>query len=84
MIEPKDNSEEDIKLLLNLIRQYHLENRVLLESFSKTALMQISKINPQIPTMQLAGEFNLSTSTELPFFKYIRPEIDLLGKELAS
>lgn len=64
MIEPKDNSEEDIKLLLNLIRQYHLENRVLLESFSKTALMQISKINPQIPTMQLAGEFNLSPSTQ--------------------
>lgn len=64
MIEPKDNSEEDIKLLLNLIRQYHLENHVLLESFSKTALMKISKINPQIPTMQLAGEFNLSPSTQ--------------------
>lgn len=30
MIEPKDNSEEDIKLLLNLIRQYHLENRVII------------------------------------------------------
>ena len=26
--------------------------------------MQISKINPQIPTMQLAGEFNLSPSTQ--------------------
>ena len=64
MIEPKDDSEEDIKLLLNLIRQYHLENRVLLESFSKSALMKISKINPQIPTTQLAGEVNLPPSTQ--------------------
>ena len=64
MIEPKEDNGEDIKSLLNLIKQYHLENRVLLESFSKSTLIQIPKIAPEIPLTQLAGNFKILPSIQ--------------------
>lgn len=64
MIEPKGDSEKDIKLLLDLIKQYHLENRVLLESFSKAILINALKLDHQIPTAQLSGDFKISPLTQ--------------------
>ena len=55
MIEPK--GDDDTKLLLQLIKKYQLEKRVLLESFSKEALITCSKVSPQIPTTQLSGDY---------------------------
>ena len=49
MIEPKDSSDNEINNLLSLIKKYHLQNRVLLESFSERALLKIHKSEPQIP-----------------------------------
>lgn len=55
MIEPK--GDDDTKLLLQLIKKYQLEKRVLLESFSKESLLTCSRVSPQIPTTQLSGDY---------------------------
>lgn len=81
MIEPKDSSDNDINNLLSLIKKYHLQNRVLLESFSELALLKIHKSEPQIPLTQLAGDFKISPM--LQYFAnnfYAKKAADYLGE----
>ena len=81
MIEPKDSSDNEINNLLSLIKKYHLQNRVLLESFSERALLKIHKSEPQIPLTQLAGDFKISPM--LQYYAnnfYAKTAADYLGE----
>ncbi|QNQ82475.1 glycerophosphodiester phosphodiesterase [Lactobacillus sp. PV012] len=63
MIEPKSDSEADCKQLVDLIKKYHLQKRILFESFSKDALATLKQLAPEIPRAQLAGDYqSLATS----------------------
>lgn len=58
MIETRVNDGASMeKPLVNLIKQYHLNNRVLLESFSLDSLKKLAKIAPDIPRTQLGGDY---------------------------
>lgn len=81
MIEPKGDSEKNIKLLLDLINQYHLENCVLLESFSKATLMNVLKINPKIPTTRLSGDFKISPYANNFYSKKAADYLNDTGKD---
>lgn len=56
MLEPKGNGE-DAKRIVKLVNKYHLQKRVLFESFSDSALSKLARLAPEIPRTQLAGSY---------------------------
>lgn len=56
MLEPKDNGE-DTSQIVGLIKKYHLQKRILFESFSDSVLSKLAKLAPKIPRTQLAGSY---------------------------
>lgn len=45
------------KELVDLVNHYHLQKRILFESFSLPSLKVLSKLAPNIPRTQLAGNY---------------------------
>ncbi|MBD5431532.1 MAG: glycerophosphodiester phosphodiesterase [Lactobacillus sp.] len=65
MIEPKAGNKLAAKQLIKLIKKYKLQKRVLLESFSKETLAELKNLAPEIPRVQLAGNYEeLATSKD--------------------
>lgn len=56
MLEPKGNGE-NAKRIVKLVNKYHLQKRVLFESFSDSALSKLARLAPEIPRTQLAGSY---------------------------
>ncbi|WP_103661126.1 glycerophosphodiester phosphodiesterase family protein [Lactobacillus sp. HT06-2] len=60
MIETKDDvaGKGMERPLVRLVKKYHLGNRVLFESFSDSSLALLRKLAPNIPQMQLGGDYH--------------------------
>lgn len=56
MLELKGDGE-DAKRIVELINKYHLQKRILFESFSSAALKKLARLVPKIPRTQLAGSY---------------------------
>ncbi|TSO26132.1 glycerophosphodiester phosphodiesterase family protein [Lactobacillus sp. LL6] len=58
MIETKDGQIGMEQVLVKLIKQNGLENRILFESFSLSSLKKLAKLAPNIPRTQLGGDYH--------------------------
>lgn len=56
MLELKGDGE-DAKRIVELLNKYHLQKRILFESFSSAALKKLARLVPKIPRTQLAGSY---------------------------
>lgn len=80
MLEPKGDGE-DAKRIVELINKYHLQKRILFESFSSAALKKLARLVPKIPRTQLAGSYKATGHSQdfaASFILQMRPTIYMI------
>ncbi len=78
------NPQNMEELLVNAIKKYHFENRVMVHSFSLASLQNLQKLMPQIPRIFIAGSLSKINFETLQYSNAINVSSNLLTSQLVD